>query len=153
MSKNDGRHIDESTEKSNMDSSGLGSHAQDSSNLLVPPNIESYLLNGIVNYIVLNQETHEKLVSLYPEGHIFTATRIQSKKINFKIRSQIGFNHNVPSTILITPFTVVILIKLEDMIKYTGTKFGKASAAQSDQNDMEGDEKVEAKFIPAGLQP
>ena len=90
---------------------------------------------------------------MYPEGHIFTATRIQSKKINFKIRSQIGFNHNVPSTILITPFTVVILIKLEDMIKYTGTKFGKASVAQSDQNDMEGDEKVEAKFMPAGLQP
>ena len=47
---------------------------------------------------------------------VFTAVRLSARKKSFQIKSQQCFNFQVPSKILITPFTVAILHKESDLI-------------------------------------
>ena len=147
---------DTQTTKSNLDSSHHQPSHQNSNLPMIPPNKESYLLNGIVNHIELKQSEHLRLVSQYQQGHFFTATRLPTRKLNFRIQDQIGFNHYVPSEILITPFTVVVVVKVQDLIELTGTKFGIVNQKESKEMSIDGIqmEQIElSKDKSIGTQP
>jgi len=46
---------------------------------------------------------------------VFTAVRLPARKKNFQVHYQKSFNYCVASKILITPYTVVILHREQDM--------------------------------------
>jgi len=107
---------DKETTKSNIELSQNGTTSILDDNLpMIEAKVESYLLNGIVKCVELQEDEHARLLSTYPTSHIFEAVRLPTRKRTFQIRSQVGFNKNVPSQILITPYTVAIVIKINDL--------------------------------------
>ena len=139
------RNNDDMHHKSNIDSSNNTSSLMTENLPLVEPNVESYLLNGIIIARHLNLSNHKTLLSLYKDSFIYDATRLPTRKLSFRIKSQIGFNHYVPSKILITPFTVIVVVKTQDLYDITGTKFGIADGDQ--KADLKNIDNVQAHSI------
>ena len=73
------------------------------------------MLNGIVTQRPIEENNYLELLSTYQQGHLFTATRLPARKRTFQFRSQLSFNLQIVSKILITPFTVAILQKTDDI--------------------------------------
>lgn len=71
-------------------------------------------MNGIVAQVHMTWIECNQLLSKYASGHIFTAKRLSARKKKFKLCSQLSFNFQVLSNILITPFTVAIIQKTSD---------------------------------------
>ena len=73
------------------------------------------MLNGIVSQVPIGRIDYDELLKSYKSGELFTATRLPARKRTFQFRSQLSFNLYIPSKILITPFTVAILQRGEDI--------------------------------------
>jgi hypothetical protein len=65
---------------------------------------------------------------------VFTAVRLPARKKNFQILNQSSFNHCIPSKILITPFTVVVLHKESDIREIVPSRL---QTEEIDSNDFE----------------
>jgi len=96
--------------------SGTHSTQTSQSNLpVISPQLESYMLNGIIKQVEVTSEAFWKLIQTYKAGHVFSAVRLPARKKTFQLRSQLAFNYSIPSKILITPFTVAVLHKNTDL--------------------------------------
>ena len=73
------------------------------------------MLNGIVSQVPLSQAAYDSQLASYQRGHLFTATRLPARKRTFQFKVQLSFNLYIPSKILITPFTVAIIQKVDDI--------------------------------------
>jgi hypothetical protein len=81
------------------------------------------MLNGIVHQVELTKDTYDALTTLGPDSQIsfiFTATRLPARKKNFQVQTQASFHYFVPSKILITPYTVTILHREQDLVEAMG---------------------------------
>ena len=76
---------------------------------------ESYMLNGIIKQVPINRPDLERLFSTQESSHLFVAKRLVPRKKVFQLNSQLSFHLNILSSILITPFTVAIIQKTEDI--------------------------------------
>ena len=71
-----------------------------------------------------SKDDYVQLLAKYQPCHIFKAVRHPTRKRTFQLRTQVGFNQHVASTILITPYTVAVIISVEELLKQTKLKHG-----------------------------
>ena len=108
------------------------------------------MLNGIVSQRPIDEPDYNELLRSYRSGHIFTATRLPARKRTFQFRSQLSFNLQIVSKILITPFTVAILQKTDD-IRQASEQLHQRQLSQS--NGGGGGESLNTSVSSSAQQP